>query len=215
MSLNLYQKFRQSSFNFLLNYQCYNIYRSFSTKQRIYMNDNLPHHIDKVRVIMSNGENKGILATNKALELAKSLNLDLVLLNEKAKVCKILDGKEFLRNILLKEKLVDKKKKQNLKEKTIRIKPVIANNDKQRKLKDIEKFLSKGIKVKVQVWSVITKKGRWSPEVYEQMRQDAKNHAQNFLLQFVKDIDENIGIIDNTNTIKNMYLKIRPTGTLK
>ncbi|WP_242854463.1 translation initiation factor IF-3 [Oxobacter pfennigii] len=106
----------------------------------------------EIRLIDSNGEQLGIVPTKKALELAESKQLDLVMIAEQAKppVCKIMDYRKYLYEISKKEKEARKNQKViNIKE--IRFSPNIEEHDISVKAKNAEKFLKDGDKVKVTV----------------------------------------------------------------
>ena len=68
----------------------------------------------EVQVIASNGENLGIISTNKAILMAKEEGLDLIEIapNAKPPVCKILDVGKFKYEI---EKQIKLNKKKQLK----------------------------------------------------------------------------------------------------
>lgn len=105
--------------------------------------------VPQVRVILSNGDNGGIMATYEALKLARDENLDLVEINPKATppVCRIVDyGK--LKYEQKKELQASKKKQivQELKEITFR--PNTDTHDLEHKLAQAKSFLEDGNKVK-------------------------------------------------------------------
>lgn len=108
--------------------------------------------IREVRLIDSNGEQRGIVPTIEALNMAREQELDLVEVAPQANppVCKILDYGKY--RFELEKKLRDSKKKQKiLKLKEIRMQPKIADGDIEFKSKHIKEFLSDGNKVKVTV----------------------------------------------------------------
>jgi translation initiation factor IF-3 len=108
--------------------------------------------VREVRLIRDEGERQGILSTLEALEIAKSLGLDLVEVAPQASppVVKILDyGKFKFEN---EKKVRDSKKKQKLlKLKEIRMQPKIDEHDLDFKSKHVREFLGEGNKVKVTV----------------------------------------------------------------
>jgi translation initiation factor IF-3 len=108
--------------------------------------------VREVRLIRDEGEQQGILSTLEALEMAKSLGLDLVEVAPQANppVVKILDyGKFKFEN---EKKVRDSKKKQKLlKLKEIRMQPKIDEHDLDFKSKHVREFLGEGNKVKVTV----------------------------------------------------------------
>ena len=103
----------------------------------------------EVQVISSNGENLGILNTNEAISIAKEKGLDLIEISPNAKppVCKIMDMGKFKYDAQKKaNKAKKKQKKIDLKE--IKLRPVTEVHDYSFKIKNAQKFLSKGDKVK-------------------------------------------------------------------
>ena len=103
----------------------------------------------EVQVISSNGENLGILNTNEAISIAKEEGLDLIEISPNARppVCKIMDMGKFKYDAQKKaNKAKKKQKKIDLKE--IKLRPVTEVHDYTFKIKNAQKFLSKGDKVK-------------------------------------------------------------------
>ena len=103
----------------------------------------------EVQVISSNGENLGILNTNKAISMAKEEGLDLIEIapNAKPPVCKIIDMGKYKYDAQKKANKAKKKQKIVLL-KEIKLRPVTEAHDYNFKLKNAQKFLSKGDKVK-------------------------------------------------------------------
>ena len=102
-----------------------------------------------VQVISSDGENMGILNTNEAIKKAKEEGLDLIEIapNAKPPVCKIMDMGKYKYDAQKKaNKAKKKQKKVELKE--IKLRPVTEVHDYTFKIKNAQKFLSKGDKVK-------------------------------------------------------------------
>ena len=102
-----------------------------------------------VQVITSNGENLGIITINEALSRAKEEGLDLIEIapNAKPPVCKIMDmGKYKYDQQKKANKAKKKQKKIELKE--IKLRPVTEVHDYTFKIRNAQKFLSKGDKVK-------------------------------------------------------------------
>ena len=103
----------------------------------------------EVQVISSNGENLGILNTNEAISIAKEEGLDLIEISPNANppVCKIMDMGKFKYDAQKKaNKAKKKQKKVDLKE--IKLRPVTEVHDYTFKIKNAQKFLTKGDKVK-------------------------------------------------------------------
>lgn len=105
---------------------------------------------DKLRVILENGDQLGILTLREALMRAEELGLDLVEIAPTAKppVAKIIDYGKFRYALAKKEK--DSKKAQvQIKVKEIKLKPNIDTHDFQTKVKHAREFLTKGNKVRI------------------------------------------------------------------
>ena len=103
----------------------------------------------EVQVIASSGENLGIISTNKAISMAKEEGLDLIEIapNAKPPVCKIIDMGKYKYDAQKKASKAKKKQKIVLL-KEIKLRPVTEAHDYNFKLKNAQKFLSKGDKVK-------------------------------------------------------------------
>ena len=101
------------------------------------------------QVIGSNGENLGIINTNKAISMAKEEGLDLIEIapNAKPPVCKIIDIGKYKYDAQKKANKA-KKKQKKIELKEIKLRPVTETHDYNFKLKNAQKFLSKGDKVK-------------------------------------------------------------------
>ena len=109
--------------------------------------------LDKeVRLIGDQGEQLGIMSVDEALRIATERELDLVKIapGSNPPVCKILDYGKFRFEQAKKEK--EAKKNQRVIEiKEIRMSPGIDTNDFNTKLKNAQKFLNDGDRVKVSV----------------------------------------------------------------
>ena len=103
----------------------------------------------EVQVISSNGENLGILKTNEAISMAKDQDLDLIEIapNAKPPVCKIIDMGKFKYDAQKKANKA-KKKQKKIEIKEIKLRPVTETHDYQFKIKNAQKFIIKGDKVK-------------------------------------------------------------------
>ena len=103
----------------------------------------------EVQVIGSTGENLGIINTNKAISMAKEEGLDLIEIapNAKPPVCKIIDIGKYKYDAQKKANKA-KKKQKKIELKEIKLRPVTEIHDYNFKLKNAQKFLSKGDKVK-------------------------------------------------------------------
>jgi len=103
----------------------------------------------EVQVIASNGENLGILNTNEAISMAKEEGLDLIEIapNARPPVCKIIDIGKYKYDAQKKANQA-KKKQKKIEVKEIKLRPVTETHDYQFKIKNAQKFISKGDKVK-------------------------------------------------------------------
>ena len=106
----------------------------------------------QVQVIGSDGKNLGTLNTQEAINIAKQEGLDLIEISPNANppVCKISEIGKHKYDLQKKANKAKKKQKiVNLKE--IKLRPVTGIHDYNFKLKNAQKFLSKGDKVKITV----------------------------------------------------------------
>ena len=106
----------------------------------------------EVRLIGDQGEQLGIMSAAEALRIAEEKELDLVKIapGSNPPVCKIMDYGKFRFEQTKKEK--EAKKNQRVIEiKEIRMSPGIDTNDFNTKLKNAQKFLNDGDRVKVSV----------------------------------------------------------------
>lgn len=119
---------------------------------------NLAHQINEdildkeVRLISETGEQLGIMTSQAAMDIAIAKDLDLVKISPGANppVCKVMDYGKFRFEQSKKEK--EAKKSQHIVEvKEIRMSPSIGENDFNVKLKNAQKFLADGDRVKVAV----------------------------------------------------------------
>ncbi len=108
--------------------------------------------VPEVRVVGADNEPLGVLATEKAIALAQSLELDLVEVSPKAEppVCKILDYGHFKYQ---KEKEARKQKAQSheVEVKGVRLSLRIGEGDLETRHQQGKKFLERGDKVKAEI----------------------------------------------------------------
>ena len=113
--------------------------------------------IPEVFLIDENGENIGVMPTQKALSMAQEAEMDLVEVNPTARpsVAKIMDYGQFKYE---KDKIAHKQKAKQRKTETkgIRLSVRISQHDFDFRLNQAKKFLEKGNKLKIEV----TLKGR-------------------------------------------------------
>ncbi|GAB6091833.1 translation initiation factor IF-3 [Furfurilactobacillus curtus] len=103
-------------------------------------------------MIAANGDQLGVKPTSEAQQLADDANLDLVLVAAKAKppVARIMDYGKY-RFEQQKKQREARKNQKTVEMKEIRLSPTIDENDFNTKLKNAEKFLQKGNKVRVSI----------------------------------------------------------------
>ena len=129
------------------NYQHFNR----STKGK-YFRANYKINKPEVQVISSDGKNLGIISTREAIQIAKQEGLDLVEIspNVNPPICKIIDIGKYKYDLQKKANKAKKKQKVvNLKE--IKLRPVTEIHDYNFKIKNAQKFVTKGDKVKFTV----------------------------------------------------------------
>ena len=131
----------------------------------------------EVQVITTEGQNLGILNLNEAIAKAKEEGLDLIEIapNTNPPVCKIMDMGKFKYDQQKKANKA-KKKQKKIELKEIKLRPVTEVHDYTFKIKNAQKFLSKGDKVKF----TIKFKGRelqhshLGNELMDKIKQDMK-----------------------------------------
>ena len=108
--------------------------------------------VQEVRLIGSEGEQRGILSTEDALRESGDLGMDLVEISPNAQppVCRIMDYGKYQYELSKKRSLnLKSQKKTQVKE--IKFRPTTDIGDYQVKLRKIENFIGAGDKVKVTV----------------------------------------------------------------
>lgn len=140
-----------------------------------------------MRLIDETGAQLGVVATAKALEIAKQRDLDLVEVAAKAvpPVCRIMDYGKYKYREIKNQKL----KIRNKRIKSVRIRLATGQHDLETKFKNINKFLKKGHKVRIEI----------------QLRGREKAHydlAREKLMQFVNSIKQEIESIKTDQNIK-------------
>ena len=106
----------------------------------------------EVRLVSAEGEQLGIMSARDALEKAEEAGLDLVKISPNAvpPVCKLMDYGKFKFEQTKREK--EAKKNQRVVEiKEVRMSPNIDSNDFNVKLRNAQKFLADGDRVKVTI----------------------------------------------------------------
>ncbi len=153
----------------------------------------------EVQVIASNGENLGVLNTNEAIAMAKEEGLDLIEIapNAKPPVCKIIDMGKYKYDSQKKANKA-KKKQKRIELKEIKLRPVTEIHDYKFKIKNAQKFISKGDKVKF----TIRFKGR----------ELQHSHLGNELMNKIKQDMQDIGKVELDPKFegKQMIMVIQP-----
>lgn len=119
-----------------------------SSSKKPIINENID--ASEVRLVLADGEQKGIVTIDEAREAAADAKLDLVLIAPEAQppVCKIMDyGKHIFD--LKKQKAANKKKQRKTQLKEIKFRPGTEEGDYQVKLRNLTRFLTDGDKAKV------------------------------------------------------------------
>ena len=125
---------------------------------RCFSISNAAHQINEeineqeIRLISDEGEQLGIMSSEAALEIAVEKGLDLVMIapGSKPPVCKVMDYGKYRFEQLKREK--EARRNQHIVEiKEIRMSPSIGENDFNVKLKNGQKFLKDGDRLKVAV----------------------------------------------------------------
>lgn len=103
----------------------------------------------KVRLILADGENAGVVSTDHAIRQALNEGLDLIEISSSGEipVCKILDAGKY--KYEMQKRKAEAKKKQKIQEtKEIKFTPNIGENDYMVKMRAAKRFLEEGNKVK-------------------------------------------------------------------
>ncbi|HNT42445.1 MAG TPA: translation initiation factor IF-3 [Tenuifilaceae bacterium] len=157
-----------------------------------------------VRLVGENIENPGIFSIEEARRLANELELDLVMISDKADppVCRIIDYQKFLYQQKKKQKEI-KANAQKIVVKEIRFGPNTDEHDYNFKLKHAQNFLKEGAKVKAYVFF----KGRSIL---------FKEQGEILLLRFAQDL-EDLGKVEQLPRLegKRMIMLISPKGAKK
>ncbi|MEX0916694.1 MAG: translation initiation factor IF-3 [Candidatus Spechtbacterales bacterium] len=106
-----------------------------------------------VRLIDEKGENRGIVTKDEALKIADSAQLDLIEISPNADppVARIMDLGKYMYEAEKKEREGKKKQKDSNVIKGVRISMRMSPHDIENKAKNVDKFLKKGYKVRVEV----------------------------------------------------------------
>ncbi|MDR2168328.1 MAG: translation initiation factor IF-3 [Clostridiales bacterium] len=159
----------------------------------------------EIRLIGSNGEMIGVVATRDAQKMAEDKNLDLVKISPKAKppVCKIMDFSKFKFEQSKKEREARKKSK-GAETKELWLSPNIDKHDVEVRVKRAIDFLKSGDKVKI---TVRFRHGR---------EMGRTSVANKILEEFAKSVEE-FGTIDRAPKLdgRRMSMFLVPRKDLK
>ena len=102
-------------------------------------------------LVVSEGENLGVMSVERALDIAFRKGLDLVEIapTSKPPVCKIIDYNKFKYEQKVKDKKNKHPKSQQVKE--LRFRPCIASHDLEVKINSAQRFLLSGNKVQIKI----------------------------------------------------------------
>ena len=118
-------------------------------QKRILVNNRI--RAREVRVIDETGKQLGVLTLEKALQIAKERNFDLIQVTDKVlpPVCRLLDYGKYLYRQKKKERSAKQHKGGELK--GIRLSFGISEHDLETRANQAEKFLKKGDKVRIEM----------------------------------------------------------------
>lgn len=154
----------------------------------------------EVRLIDDKGENHGVVETATALKMAYDADLDLVLIspNQEPPVAKILNYGKY--KYELEKKAKEAKKKQHTVEvKEVKIRYKIDTHDYQVRIKNIQKFIAQGNKVKI----IIMLRGR---------EMQHSNLAFDLAARFLEDLKDEPLVIEKRAQLegRNVTLYLSP-----
>lgn len=118
-------------------------------------------------MIDDKNNNVGIVETSEALKMAREKGLDLIEVSPNANppVCRIMDHGRYQYEKSRKER-EQKTKQKKIGVKGIRISPRIGQHDLEFKVKQAEKFLEKGYKVKIE--TILKGREKWLIEAAQE-----------------------------------------------
>ena len=134
---------------------------------------------NELRVTAQDGEALGIMSKQAALDLARNKDMDLILIVPKAEppVAKIISLNKYNYELKKREKQQAKNSRANAIEiKEVKFRPAIGEHDLQIKIKQAQKFIDKGAKVKITI----------------QMRGRENAKASDVLGHFISAIEQNL-----------------------
>lgn len=153
----------------------------------------------EIRVVGTNGEQLGIMKLEEALKLAQEKNLDLVNVAPQAKppVCRIMDFGKYKYEQRKRDKEA-RKKQRSITVKEVKLRPNIETHDFMVKVRNAQRFLGEGDKVKATV--IFRGREITHPEL-----------GKKLCLQLAKELD-NISVIEREPRIegRNMVMILAP-----
>ena len=157
--------------------------------------------VPKVRLIGADGEQVGIVDTDKAREMARDAELDLVEVaaNAKPPVCRLLDYSKYKYEQEQKQKAARKHQTQvNIRE--IKLRPKIADNDYNTKKGHVTRFLKAGDKVKVTI-------------MFRGREQAHPERGRDLLYRLYEDLGEELAVIETRplQEGRNMSMLLGPS----
>lgn len=153
----------------------------------------------ELRVVTADGEALGVMPTTDALREAQSRELDLVVTvpNAKPPVAKIIQLNKYNYELKKREKEAAKSARANIVDvKEVKFRPAIGEHDLQNKMKQAQKFIDKGAKVKL----TIQMRGRENSkarDVLEFFQEQVNQHLERFKFDSLLKLNGNriIGVI--------------------
>ena len=157
--------------------------------------------VEEVQLVDEKGENAGIVKTSLALEMAKTVGLDLVEVgpNVKPPVCKIMDYSKYMYIQSKKSRMNKKGKTKEVKE--FRFSPVIEEADTKHKVSRAIEYLKKGHPTRITMF----RKGR-------QSREQAREIFDEILTNFTDYSSIEPGPVSEGN---NIFITFKPNGKTK
>ncbi len=139
--------------------------------------------VREVRLIGDDGNQIGVVPTEKALEYARERDLDLVEVAAESRppVCRVLDYSKYKYEQEQKAKAARKHQKQvNVRE--IKLRPKIADNDYETKKNHVRRFLDGDDRVKVTI-------------MFRGREQSHPERGTNLLMRLAEDVDD-LGVVE-------------------
>ncbi|MEX0993352.1 MAG: translation initiation factor IF-3 [Solirubrobacterales bacterium] len=153
----------------------------------------------EVRLIDENGEQVGVVPTEKAMEMARESDLDLVEIAAEAKppVCRVLDYSKYKYEQEQKRKAA-RKHQQQVTIREMKLRPKIAEHDYNTKKGHIERFLKDRSKVKVTI-------------MFRGREQAHPERGQALLMKLAEELEE-YGVVEQEpqREGRNMHMVMAP-----